>query len=174
MFCQLLVWAYWHSAAHHTAAGTASGLLVSRSAAKGTRVFRVQRDDELLRLMLLGEWVAAHNMQQTLVHCGMLVKAVTGCPTARLSTWLLRPPSCAECSDQPAVAAARAARAPAALRCVRQLARAPRHDAPHRRGGQAVVAGVVAPGFGARCALLSRCQRPLCAGGARGAACGDH
>jgi radial spoke head protein 9 len=36
-------------------AGTLSGLLVSRSATKGTRVFRMQRDDELLRLMLLGE-----------------------------------------------------------------------------------------------------------------------
>lgn len=35
-------------------AGTPSGLLVSRSATKGTRVFRLRRDDELLRLMLLG------------------------------------------------------------------------------------------------------------------------
>jgi hypothetical protein len=58
--------ACWHSAAHHTAAGTPSGLLVSRSATKGTRVFRMQRDDELLRLMLLGERVA-RSMQQTLM-----------------------------------------------------------------------------------------------------------
>lgn len=36
-------------------AGTRSGLLVSRSATKGMRVFRMQRDDELLRLMLLGD-----------------------------------------------------------------------------------------------------------------------
>lgn len=35
-------------------AGTPSGLLVSRSATRGTRVFRLRRDDELLRLMLLG------------------------------------------------------------------------------------------------------------------------
>ena len=35
------------------AAGTASALLVSRSATKGTRVYRLRRDDELLRLMLL-------------------------------------------------------------------------------------------------------------------------
>lgn len=37
------------------AAGAPSGLLVSRSATRGTRVFRLCRDDELLRLMLLGE-----------------------------------------------------------------------------------------------------------------------
>lgn len=37
---------------HMLCAGTPSGLLVSRSATKGTRIFRVQRDDELLRLML--------------------------------------------------------------------------------------------------------------------------
>ena len=60
--------ACWHSAAHHTAAGTPSGLLVSRSATKGTRVFRMQRDDELLRLMLLGERVA-RSMQQEVRVC---------------------------------------------------------------------------------------------------------
>ncbi|EFN52793.1 hypothetical protein CHLNCDRAFT_138438 [Chlorella variabilis] len=38
---------------HMLCAGTRSGLLVSRSATKGMRVFRMQRDDELLRLMLL-------------------------------------------------------------------------------------------------------------------------
>ncbi|PRW39169.1 Restriction endonuclease type II-like [Chlorella sorokiniana] len=38
---------------HMLCAGTPSGLLVSRSATKGTRVFRLHRDDELLCLMLL-------------------------------------------------------------------------------------------------------------------------
>lgn len=39
----------------HAPAGTLSGLLVSRSATKGTRIFRMHRDDELLRMMLQGE-----------------------------------------------------------------------------------------------------------------------
>lgn len=37
---------------HMLCAGTLSGLLVSRSATKGTRIFRMHRDDELLRMML--------------------------------------------------------------------------------------------------------------------------
>lgn len=45
-----------------TIAGAPSGLLVSRSATRGTRVFRLRRDDELLRLMLLGacrQWLSS-------------------------------------------------------------------------------------------------------------------
>ncbi|KAL4438693.1 hypothetical protein ABPG77_006297 [Micractinium sp. CCAP 211/92] len=37
---------------HMLCAGTQTGLLVSRSATKGTRIFRMHRDDELLRRML--------------------------------------------------------------------------------------------------------------------------
>ncbi|KAL4440108.1 hypothetical protein ABPG75_003109 [Micractinium tetrahymenae] len=37
---------------HMLCAGTPSGLLVSRSATKGTRIFRMHRDDQLLRMML--------------------------------------------------------------------------------------------------------------------------
>lgn len=39
---------------HMLCAGTPSCLLVSRSATRGTRVFRLARDAELQRLMLLG------------------------------------------------------------------------------------------------------------------------
>lgn len=44
-----------HSHLHCPSAGTRSGLLVSRSATKGLRIFRMLRDDELLHMMLQGE-----------------------------------------------------------------------------------------------------------------------